>query len=267
MHVDARRPQAGLAHHHLGRPRPAARPGHPGRGDEPAPRRQPVSGRADAPRPPPGRRPAPPSSRSTRPGCPAGSALADLPRRAHRHRDRRCTHGLRQRLDLFTDVAARGPVATRPRPPPSCPGILLLLLAHALRRRKRRAWRAAVRAALRSASSCTWLKAEPLAATLAARSCWSLLVRLPGRVPRPRRPAHPVAGRPGVRRCSPSSAMVLGVARGRAAPERPRRRLAVGLGRCCSTLAYGLVGVDGPLTFRARAGRRPRRRACCSGWA
>ena len=33
VHVDARRPQARLPHHHLGRPRPAAQPRHPSRGD------------------------------------------------------------------------------------------------------------------------------------------------------------------------------------------------------------------------------------------
>ena len=38
----------GLAHHHLGRPRSAARPGHPGRGDGAGPRRQPVTGRSAA---------------------------------------------------------------------------------------------------------------------------------------------------------------------------------------------------------------------------
>ena len=45
VHVDARRPQAGLAHHHLRRARPAARPRHPRRGDVAAARRQAVTGR------------------------------------------------------------------------------------------------------------------------------------------------------------------------------------------------------------------------------
>ena len=46
VHVHARRPPARVAHHHLRRPRPAAQPGHPRRGDGPGPRRQPVSERA-----------------------------------------------------------------------------------------------------------------------------------------------------------------------------------------------------------------------------
>ncbi len=45
VHVDARRAEAGLAHHHLGRARPAARPRHPCRGDVAAARRQAVTGR------------------------------------------------------------------------------------------------------------------------------------------------------------------------------------------------------------------------------
>ena len=45
VHVDARGAEAGLAHHHLRRARPAARPRHPRRGDVAAARRQAVTGR------------------------------------------------------------------------------------------------------------------------------------------------------------------------------------------------------------------------------
>ncbi len=77
VHVDARRPQAGRAHDHLRGPRPAPRPGHEGRGDEPHPQAGAVSRTEPADRPSDGR-----SEASTERGIERGTertVLSDWP--------------------------------------------------------------------------------------------------------------------------------------------------------------------------------------------
>ena len=205
VHVHARGPQARFAHHHLGRPRPAAQPGHPRRGDEPDPRRQPVSERATTRRSHRPTPPRPPSSpRSPVPDRPVIGALTYLAgfvdlasglARAWRHRlrpDRRrtCSGGGEPVPPAAVTVVTGHPAApARARAAPAqAPGLA--------------GWSWCCSP---SASCCTSLKAEPRGGADPAGPA-GRADRLPGRVLRPRRPARPAGGRVGRSSCSRSSA-------------------------------------------------------------
>ena len=83
--------------------------------------------------------------------------------------------------------------------------------------------------------------------------------RLPGRVLRPRRPAHPLAGRPGVRRARASSASCSATSWS-ASPAASSPAAARRSGDRLQEVLFGLVGLDRPGRLPHRAGRRPRRR-------
>ena len=184
-----------------------------------------------------------------------------------RHRSAGCARAWRTRLHPLSDVAPGRARATRPRRPRSSPGILLLLLAHALRRRKRRAWRAAV-VLLASASSCTSLKAEPLAALIAARAAGPARASTapsstPSATPRTRWRAVRVFVV--LRRVSPGRSAT-SWSHGSTGTDRRRRPRGLG-DRLCGACCPGWSASDGPLTFTARAASTTSSARCCSAWA
>ena len=78
-------------------------------------------------------------------------------------------------------------------------GLTLLMLAHGLRRRKRRAWQA-VAALLAFDIGIHFLHSQRILTTIVAHRDADRTALLPGRVLRGGRPAHPVAGLVGLRR-------------------------------------------------------------------
>ena len=139
------------------------------------------------------------------------------------------------------------------------------MLSHGLRRRKRRAWQAVMRAAghqrVISATRSTdrARRAMPRPGSFVVRGrrwCWSCC-RLPERVLRGRRPADPVAGAVGAVGLAVAD-MVIGVTYLRSpaawtATTRSPQRL--------QSAIYSLVGFAGPVQFAAETRGRPLRPA------
>jgi lysyl-tRNA synthetase, class II len=153
------------------------------------------------------------------------------------------TRGLHQRLDLFSDLVP-GAIGDAAAAATAVSGILLVLLAHALRRRKRRAWRVTI---LLLAGSVVFhvAKGEPVAAVLALSLGLVLWIH---------RDEFSALGDPRTRWLAvrvfallATLSMVLGVA-----VVELRRGDIVGdrsFAAVVRQVAYGLVGAVGPLRF------------------
>ena len=235
----------GLADHHLRRPRPAARPGHEGRGDEPGPR----AGAVSRPRLATSRHRGNAASRLPGISRLAGAALdrpGDLRRRPGRHRDRPDPRAAGAPGPASpTSCPARS--ATRPRRRPSCPASCCCC------------WPTPCAGASGGPGGRPVAAADPAWSSTSSRASrprpsLSLVglgpaLDLPGRVRRARRPAHPLARRAGVR------LLVVRLAGARAsrcrAPARRRRWRRPSFGRSLQHTALGLFGIEGPLRVHA----------------
>ena len=241
MHVDARDPQARSQDRHLGRPRPAARRGHPGRGDEPHPR--PLSrGDRSARRRVEAARAAVRPSRPWIPRVAGAVCLTIGVLDVAAASPRASGAGVHLLTDVLPGAISQATVAAL-----LAVGIGFMLLGGGLARRKRRAWQLAV--VLLAASvvcTCSAPAPAPRAGRGVAGDARSLLLALPARVLRGRRPVHAVVG--AALPARPAAAEPPARARwsrtGSASRFAAPGRLLVGRS---ATSSLGLVGVPTPL--------------------